>query len=84
MHTDVLPDPYGRGQRWIQAWDTPDKATRQALIHDIFTTGAYRATVDFPPSLFVDDLIEMYPDAKVIDSLEHTTPTSRNKATQRG
>jgi hypothetical protein len=66
MQTDVLADPYGRGQRWIQAWDAPDKATRQILMRDIFTSGSYRATVDFPPSLFVDDLIEMYPDAKVM------------------
>ena len=66
MQTDVLTEPYHRAQRWIEVWDAPDKAARQALIRKIYTSGGYRATVDFPPSLFVDDLIEMYPNAKVM------------------
>ena len=65
MQSDVTADPYGRGQRWIEAWDASDKATRQALIRKIYKKDSYRATVDFPPALLVDDLIEMYPDAKV-------------------
>jgi hypothetical protein len=41
-----------------------DKAKRQKILHKIFD--GYQATADFPGMAFVDDLMEMYPDAKVI------------------
>jgi hypothetical protein len=41
-----------------------DKAKRQKILHEIFD--GYQATSDFPGMAFVDDLMEMYPDAKVI------------------
>lgn len=63
MVSDVLGDVHGRGKRWIEAWDTKDKQTRHALMKDILKE--YKAAVDFPCSLFVDDLIEIYPNAKV-------------------
>jgi hypothetical protein len=65
MQNDVLSDtfPYRSGRRWVTVWDTEDKTERQALIRQILT--GYKATVDFPPSMFVDDLVEMYPKAKV-------------------
>jgi hypothetical protein len=63
MVSDVLSDVNGRGQRWLAAWDTQDKGKRQTLIREILSH--YQATVDFPGSLFVDDLIDMYPEAKV-------------------
>lgn len=67
MQTDVLAEtfPYPKGRRWHQVFDTKDSASRQAIIRDIFDKGQFRASVDFPPSLFADDLAEMYPDAKV-------------------
>jgi len=41
-----------------------DKTKRQKILHKIFD--GYQATADFPGMAFVDDLMEMYPDAKVI------------------
>jgi hypothetical protein len=41
-----------------------DKAKRQKILHTIFD--GYKSTSDFPGMAFADDLIEMYPDAKVI------------------
>lgn len=41
-----------------------DKAKRHKMLHEIFD--GYAATTDFPGMAFVDDLVEMYPDAKVI------------------
>lgn len=41
-----------------------DKDKRQAILHQIFD--GYLATADFPGMAFLDDLIEMYPDAKVV------------------
>jgi len=65
MQTDVIADtfPYRKGRRWMKVYDTEDKMERKALMRDILT--GYKAAVDFPTSMFVDDLIEMYPKAKV-------------------
>lgn len=41
-----------------------DKTKRHKMLHQIFD--GYVATADFPGMAFVDDLMEMYPDAKVI------------------
>ena len=71
MMSDVIDDPfpYRKGRRWLDVWRTRDLATRQAAIRAIFEDGGFNATVDFPPSVFVDDLVEIYPDAKVWNSL---------------
>jgi hypothetical protein len=44
-----------------------DKAKRHAILHQIFD--GYQSTADFPGMSFVEDLVEMYPDAKVILNL---------------
>ena len=41
-----------------------DKTKRQAILRKIFN--GYNSTSDFPGMVFVDDLMEMYPDAKII------------------
>jgi hypothetical protein len=41
-----------------------DKAARHKLLHAIFD--GYKATTDFPGMAFADDLMEMYPGAKVL------------------
>lgn len=43
--------------------NTADKAVRQAVIRDILKN--YKAVVDFPSSIMIDDMVELYPDAKV-------------------
>lgn len=41
-----------------------DKQKRQAMLHTLFD--GYDSSSDFPGMMFVDDLIEMYPDVKII------------------
>lgn len=41
-----------------------DKGARQLILHRIFD--GYAATADFPGMMFVDDLLEMYPEAKLV------------------
>jgi len=41
-----------------------NKEKRQAILHKLFD--GYRATCDFPGNYFVEDLVEMYPNAKII------------------
>jgi hypothetical protein len=42
---------------------TEDKAVRQKLLAEIVQ--GYSAIVDGPGSFFIEDFVEMYPDAKV-------------------
>jgi len=42
----------------------PDKDRRQVLLRPLFD--GYAATCDYPGSFFIDDLMEMYPDAKIV------------------
>jgi hypothetical protein len=63
MVSDVLGDVSGRAQRWKKAWNTSGKQQRQGIIRDILAE--YRAVVDFPASIMIDDMHEIYPNAKV-------------------
>jgi hypothetical protein len=56
-HADLLKICY-------QAEIETDKEKRQKLLHKVFD--GYCATADFPGMAFIDDLTEMYPDAKLI------------------
>ncbi|KAF2170686.1 hypothetical protein M409DRAFT_19501 [Zasmidium cellare ATCC 36951] len=62
--------PYTHTRTWQRLFDpqTP-KSTRRALLHNLYTSTAAPAAVDCPTCYFVDDLIEMYPDAKVVLSI---------------
>lgn len=42
----------------------PDRARRQAILRPLFD--GYSATSDFPGALFVEDLVEMYPGARLV------------------
>jgi hypothetical protein len=48
---------------WLKAMQTEDKAVRQKILAEIVQ--GYSAIVDGPGCFFVEDWIEMYPDAKV-------------------
>jgi Sulfotransferase domain len=63
MISDVMRDVGGLGRLWIRATQTDDKATRQQLLREICKD--YHAIVDAPGCFFVEDLMEIYPDAKV-------------------
>lgn len=48
----------------IQALQETDKARRHKILHQIFD--GFRATTDFPGVWFIDDLMDMYPEAKIV------------------
>ncbi|KAJ5726021.1 uncharacterized protein N7483_007378 [Penicillium malachiteum] len=64
MHfAHVAPHP-GRSDILLAAMREHDKTRRHKLLHQLFD--GFEATTDFPGSLFVDDLMDMYPDAKIV------------------
>lgn len=63
MISDVVRDIGGLGRQWQRVFQTEDKATRHAILRKIFKD--YRAIVDAPGYFFVEDLMEIYPEAKV-------------------
>ena len=54
----------------IEAMGEKNRDRRHQILHQIFD--GYRATADFPGAVFVDDLMDMYPDAKVILNLRES------------
>jgi hypothetical protein len=48
---------------WLQAMKEEDKAVRQKILAELVK--GYVAAVDGPACFFVEDWIEMFPDAKV-------------------
>jgi hypothetical protein len=62
-HPDIL-------ELVIEAMQEQDRERRHQLLHKIFD--GYRATSDFPGAVFVDDLMDMYPDAKVVLNLRES------------
>lgn len=69
MVSDVIRDIGGLGHQWTQALQARDKATRHAILREICKD--YRAIVDAPGCFFVEDLMEIYPEAKVCMRLDH-------------
>lgn len=64
MHMNrVLPSPTNMGLV-LAALKEQDKTKRQQILRELMT--GYACTADFPGHLFVEDLIEMYPEAKVV------------------
>lgn len=64
MHMNrVLPSPENM-RAVLDALQEPDKVARRHILRKLFT--GYACAADFPAHLFVEDLIEMYPEAKII------------------
>lgn len=57
--------PYRDSRLWSLAAKTQDKDARQDMLHHLFTKDKCKAAVDYPTSCFIDDMVEMYPSAKV-------------------
>lgn len=64
MHMAEVAPSAEREQLVIDAMRENDTARRQKLLHQIFD--GYAATTDFPGWCFTDDLMDMYPDAKLV------------------
>ncbi|OAQ73631.1 TPR repeat containing protein [Pochonia chlamydosporia 170] len=64
MHmAHVLPHPE-RSQLILEAIQEKDTTRRRRILHKIFD--GYEATTDFPGCWFIDDLMDMYPDAAIV------------------
>jgi hypothetical protein len=64
MHMNrCLPSPANMHFIW-EALREPDTQKRRAILYKLFAGCA--ATADFPGHLFIEDLVEMYPDIKVV------------------
>lgn len=59
------PFPYANSKLWQQACNTEDRKERQRILYKFYEIRGYKSGTDYPTSLFIDDLLEMYPDAKV-------------------
>lgn len=64
MHFDQVSPSAPRMHLVHKALSEPDRRKRQEVLFKIFE--GYRSTADVPGAWFVQDLLEMYPDAKVI------------------
>jgi hypothetical protein len=64
MHMAHIAPHADREQMVIDAMLEEDRERRHKLLHRLFD--GYGATSDFPGVMFVDDLMDMYPDAVVI------------------
>ncbi|KAK3714819.1 hypothetical protein LTR37_007554 [Vermiconidia calcicola] len=61
--------PYRQSQRWQQACKTKDAKARREVIRQIYSDGGFKSGVDYPTSHFVEDLVELYPDAKFVHGI---------------
>lgn len=64
MHMAHIAPHAARLRIVIAAMQEPDRARRQALLHRIWD--GYQSTTDFPGFWFIDDLMDMYPDAAIV------------------
>ncbi|KAI0908032.1 hypothetical protein F4823DRAFT_520738 [Ustulina deusta] len=79
MHmTQIVPWPE-RSQLVIDALREEDRDTRQKILHKLFD--GYAAISDFPGVAFIDDLMDMYPEAKIILN-QRSDPESWGKSVE--
>ena len=64
MHMAHVAPHAHREQLVIDAMQEENRERRHKLLHQLFD--GYAATSDFPGWAFVDDLMDMYPEAKVV------------------
>jgi hypothetical protein len=64
MHMARVAPYASRAQLTLDAMREPDPHRRQKILHVLFD--GYLATADFPGFWFVDDLMDMYPDAAIV------------------
>ena len=57
--------PYRDSRLWRQACKTANGEVRRETVKQIYGRGGYKSAVDYPTSLFVEDLVRLYPNAKV-------------------
>jgi hypothetical protein len=64
MHFAHVAPHADRSSIVLAALQEKDTARRHKLLHRLFD--GFQATTDFPGAMFMDDLMDMYPDAKIV------------------
>ncbi|KAJ5683658.1 uncharacterized protein N7477_000003 [Penicillium maclennaniae] len=64
MHFAHIAPNADRGDILLAALRENDKAHRHKLLNELFD--GFQASTDFPGSMLMDDLMDMYPDAKIV------------------
>lgn len=64
MHMAHVAPSAARAQIIVDAMQEADTHKRRKMLHKIFD--GYEATTDFPGFWFIDDLMDMYPDAPIV------------------
>jgi len=64
MHFAHVAPHAERGAILLAALQENNTARRHKLLHKLFD--GFKATTDFPGAMFMDDLMDMYPDAKIV------------------
>lgn len=64
MHMAHIAPNAGRERLILQAMQEDNREKRQKLLHEVFD--GFEATTDFPGFWFIDDLMDMYPDAHIV------------------
>ncbi|KAJ6105005.1 hypothetical protein N7486_003694 [Penicillium sp. IBT 16267x] len=67
MHMAHIAPHADRGDLLLEALKEPNRERRHKLLHEIFD--GFQATSDFPGCTVIDDLMDMYPDAKIVLNL---------------
>ncbi|KAH6675009.1 hypothetical protein B0J14DRAFT_653184 [Halenospora varia] len=68
--SDLLPNAASHGPKWRAAMLEKDKVVRQKILREIVR--GYEAVTNGPACLFVEDWVEMFPDAKVVLTLRNS------------
>ncbi|KAI1267774.1 hypothetical protein F5Y18DRAFT_378793 [Xylariaceae sp. FL1019] len=58
--------PWPTSKLWQRACYMLDREERQKILRQIFVNKGWKSCCDYPSSLFVEDLVELYPDAKFV------------------
>lgn len=75
-HTETIANesyPYRNSKLWQEACLSEDRPRRQKILRQLYDEGGFRSGCDYPTALFVDDLVDVYPEAKV-HTLNHHSP----------
>ncbi|KAJ5919403.1 hypothetical protein N7466_010346 [Penicillium verhagenii] len=67
MHMAHIAPNIARSNLVLQAMQEPNTERRQKLLYELFD--GFQATSDFPGCAVIDDLMDMYPDAKIVLNL---------------
>jgi hypothetical protein len=59
------PFPYFNGMLWQRACKIEDRQERQRILRQIYPSGGYKSATDYSTAWFVEDLVEMHPNANV-------------------